>query len=83
MIDNSNPPAFNLKAIEKAAVIGAITYAKGNVQYARELLDVSKATIYRLLREYSIDYNAIREYNEFFTKPGFKRRGAKYGRSHI
>ena len=56
---------FNLKELEGLAVRNAMTYTKGNVQFARELLNVSKATMYRLLRVYDIDFNTIREYNEW------------------
>lgn len=52
---------YNLKTIERQAVTEAITYTQGNVQYARELLNVSKATIYRLLNEYNIDYLELRK----------------------
>ena len=51
---------FNLKEIEKQAVTAAITYTEGNIQHARELLNVSKATIYRLLDDYNIDYLELR-----------------------
>jgi DNA-binding NtrC family response regulator len=52
---------FNLKEIEKEIVIAAIKYTEGNVQYARELLNVSKATIYRLIDVYHIDVQELRD----------------------
>ena len=63
---------LNLKDLEKQAVIQAINYTKGNIQYARELLCVSKATMYRLLREYNIDFATIRDMNDW-NYVGFKR----------
>lgn len=66
-----NLNTFNLKTIEKTAVISAINYTKGNVQYARELLNVSRSTIYKLLKEYKVDYNKIREDNNWNHK-GYK-----------
>lgn len=58
-------PNFNLKDIEKAAVFAAVAYTKGNLTYARELLNVSKATLYRLIREYGVDYKEVREANDW------------------
>jgi transcriptional regulator of acetoin/glycerol metabolism len=65
---------FNLKEIEKQAVVAAITYSKGNVQFARELLNVSKATMYRLLREYNVDFATIRDMNNW-NYVGFSKKG--------
>lgn len=55
---------FNLKELEKKTVIDALNYTKGNITFARELLGVSKATIYRLMRDYNIDYLKLRADNE-------------------
>jgi len=71
---------LNLKDLEKQAVIQAVDYTKGNIQYARELLNVSKATMYRLLSEYNIDFATIRDMNDwnyvgFKQKPKFDRQG--------
>jgi transcriptional regulator of acetoin/glycerol metabolism len=52
---------FNLKELERLAAVNALEFSKGNVQFARELLNVSKATIYRIFRDYNIDYLEVRE----------------------
>lgn len=68
---------FNLKDLEKLAVEQAIKYTKGNVQYARELLNVSKATMYRLLRVYNIDFEEIRDQNDWNHR-GFRAKDDRY-----
>ncbi len=60
MKPNITSKDLNLKDIERQAVLAAINYTQGNVQFARELLGVSKATIYKLLKGYGIDYQALR-----------------------
>lgn len=66
--------SFNLNDLQRVAVTEAIRYTKGNVQYARELLNVSKGKMYRLLKVYGIDYNSIREENNRRALKGFKTK---------
>jgi DNA-binding NtrC family response regulator len=45
---------LNLKEVEKAVVIEAIKTAKGNLTFARELLNIHKATMYRFIKFYGL-----------------------------
>lgn len=51
---------FNLKELEKEAVIAALECAKGNVTITKELLGVAKSTVYKLLKDYNIDQYAVK-----------------------
>ncbi|MCG0276197.1 MAG: sigma-54-dependent Fis family transcriptional regulator [Thermosediminibacteraceae bacterium] len=48
------------EALEKENVKNALLQCKGNVDRAAELLNVSRATIYRKIRKYKIDLKSIR-----------------------
>lgn len=43
-----------LRSVEKSAIRLAMTYAEGNVAKAAEMLQVSKATLYRKIKEYGL-----------------------------
>jgi DNA-binding NtrC family response regulator len=70
---------FNLRDIEKHAVTKAVYFTKGNLQYASELLNISRMTLYRLLKEYKINY-AILKANNWYNRPSRKRQGNKWVR---
>jgi transcriptional regulator of acetoin/glycerol metabolism len=57
-------PNFNLKEIEKNTILEAIRYTKGNLTFAKELLGISRASIYFLLKQHNIGYNVIDEIRE-------------------
>lgn len=45
---------LRMEAVEKAAIKLALTYAQGNVAHAAETLQISKATLYRKIKEYGL-----------------------------
>ena len=52
---------LNFKDIERESIIRALALNKGNVIEAAEDLHISKATIYRKIKKYSIDLKEIKE----------------------
>lgn len=50
---------FNLQDIEKESIVQALSANNGNAQKAAKDLNISKATIYRKIKTYSIDLNNI------------------------
>ncbi len=51
--------SITLKDIEKDSIVQAIAANNGNIKKAAEELNISKATIYRKIKSYSIDVNSI------------------------
>jgi transcriptional regulator of acetoin/glycerol metabolism len=51
--------SITLKDIEKESIVQAIATNNGNIKKAAEELNISKATIYRKIKSYSIDVNSI------------------------
>lgn len=51
--------SITLKDIEKESIVQAIAANNGNIKKAAEELNISKATIYRKIKSYSIDVNSI------------------------
>lgn len=47
--------SFSLKRIEREAIINALAASDYNLSKASELLEISRSTLYRKLREYQID----------------------------
>ncbi len=45
---------LRMDAVEEAAIRLALTYAKGNVSEAAKILQISKATLYRKIKEYKL-----------------------------
>lgn len=45
---------LRMDAVEEAAIKLALTYAQGNVAKAAEILQISKATLYRKIKEYKL-----------------------------
>ena len=57
---------FNLKEVEKKTILAAINFTKGNLSYAKDVLGISRASMYFLLKKHKIGYdhiNQIREYH--------------------
>ena len=52
---------FNLQAAQKRMLIDAITYTKGNLMQAQELLGTSRQTLYRLIDVHGVDLKQIRD----------------------
>ncbi|MDF2616163.1 MAG: family ATPase, partial [Sedimentibacter sp.] len=48
---------YNLKDIEKESIVKALSANKGNINMAASDLNISRATIYRKIKMYSIDMN--------------------------
>jgi transcriptional regulator with PAS, ATPase and Fis domain len=55
----SAKPAESLKDIEKNTIEEALLINKGNAVKAAQSLNISKATIYRKIKSYSIDLHRI------------------------
>lgn len=53
---------FNLKDIEKESILKALSANKGNIIMAASDLNISRATIYRKIKMYSIDMNNSYKY---------------------
>jgi transcriptional regulator of acetoin/glycerol metabolism len=51
------PKTYNLKDIEKESIVKALSANKGNINMAASDLNISRATIYRKIKMYSIDMN--------------------------
>jgi transcriptional regulator with PAS, ATPase and Fis domain len=54
---------YNLKDIEKESIVKALSANKGNVIMAASDLNISRATIYRKIKMYSIDTNNYYKYD--------------------
>ncbi len=50
--------SYNLKDIEKESIVKALSANKGNIIMAASDLNISRATIYRKIKMYSIDMNS-------------------------
>jgi transcriptional regulator of acetoin/glycerol metabolism len=53
---------YNLKDIEKESILKALSANKGNIIMAANDLNISRATIYRKIKMYSIDMNNSYKY---------------------
>lgn len=54
--ENGNPRKnYSLKRIEREAIVNALLASDYNLSKASELLEISRSTLYRKLREYQID----------------------------
>lgn len=51
--DDGRPP--RLEDIEKAAIISALRYCRGNIKAAASVLAIGRATMHRKIKEYGID----------------------------
>ena len=58
--ESANIENLNFKNIERESIVRALTLNGGNVSKAAEDLNISKATIYRKIKTYSIDLTKIR-----------------------
>ena len=58
-------PNFNLKEIEKTTILAAIKYTKGNLTFAKEMLGISRASLYFLLKQHNIGYNTINDIRDY------------------
>ena len=57
----NNGQSLSFKDIERESIIQALSVNKGNVLKAAEDLNISKATIYRKIKAYSINLNDIKK----------------------
>lgn len=57
--NNTEIMSFNLKEVEKERIVQALLANKRDVIKAAESLNISRATIYRKIKAYSIDLNQI------------------------
>ena len=60
--DLQNEP-YNLEAIEKTTILNCLEYHMGNIQLSSKKLGLSRATLYRKLKEYNLSVDSYREDN--------------------
>ncbi len=58
--------------VQKQTVMAAIKYTNGNLMYARDLLGISRQTLYRLIDVHSIDLKQIRDNTDQIKRKGLK-----------
>jgi DNA-binding NtrC family response regulator len=52
-------PGMTMAQIERAAIEGALKETRGNRRKAAEILDIGERTLYRKLRDYGIEPQAV------------------------
>jgi two-component system response regulator AtoC len=63
----ANDEPFNLSALERKTVVGALQHANGNKVRAAQLLGVSRRSLYRLIEKYRLDAYATPELEQAET----------------